>query len=47
MKVKVSKMTDDVKLENEEVKKTKIKLIPKILDTDKEFYWFEDRKSVV
>ena len=34
-------MTDDVKLENEEVKKTKIKLIPKILDTDKEFYWFD------
>lgn len=34
-------MTDDVKLENEKVKKTKIKLIPKILDTDKEFYWFD------
>lgn len=34
-------MTDDVKLKNEEVKKTKIKLIPKILDTDKEFYWFD------
>lgn len=33
-------MTDDVKLENEEVEKTKIELIPKTSDMDKEFNWF-------
>ena len=41
MKVKVNKMTDDVKLENEEVEKTKIELIPKTSDMDKEFNWFD------
>lgn len=34
-------MTDDVKLENEEVEKTKIELIPKTSDMDKEFNWFD------
>ncbi|WP_147330208.1 hypothetical protein [Megamonas rupellensis] len=34
-------MTDDVKLENEEVEKTKIDLIPKTSDMDKEFNWFD------
>lgn len=34
-------MTDDVKLENEEVEKNKIELIPKTSDMDKEFNWFD------
>ena len=36
----VNKMTDDVKLEMRS-RKTKIELIPKTSDMDKEFNWFD------